>query len=730
MKRIILAGLMLCSYLANAAEGDTIKVRSHDRVHMNWNGNFDRMAHFPTQGKSFNKVLMNFTLGCPDKGCSEWDYTVQVFYRDHTGNMDSTLKTTPNFRVDGSAKDSLRYNSDSTYTYFYNSTTQAIDSSANQPVQLIRFLDAQNPLIPTDTLTVWDASTMRPEYDMNGAIISSEYIAFDNIIYRQDHSYYQVFEVVKNLELARLITPYAGGKTKTWSHTYTFDITDFAFLLEDSVDIRTHYSGYQDGFTVTLDFELIEGTPAMECYKIETLWQGSFPYGNPNNSIENYLKNIRVNPEADFADAKLRVIQTGHGFGGNENCAEFCPKKHFVKVNGSQKFSTLIWKDDCGMNAIYPQPGTWIYDRSNWCPGSAIRPYDYYIGDVLQKGDSNDIDLDMEAFTNNGNNSCSYIVSGMLFYYKKAAYKNDASLEAILAPSNDSRYVRYNPTCGDPLVRVKNNGTDTIHSLVFKYGLMNGDERTWRWTGTIAPHEDAELRLANFDWTNAKMGLFYAKIDKVNEVTDEVAINNMNSSTFDLVPEFPTEFQIWFRTNTKPTENSLYILNADGSEVWSRDNFTQSNNMHADTIKLVDGCYAFEIRDKGKNGIKFWANSDGTGSLNIRAIPGNMLQNIDGDFGTAYRTYFTVGHPLGINKEEVRFMIYPNPAANSVHIEHNGFAGEIEILDINGRVLNTANSDGDSLRTELKTQNLLPGVYFIRLKGNQGTGIQKLVIQR
>src|SRR5690606_5865111 len=122
-----------------------------------------------------------------------------------------------------------------------------------------------------------------------------------------------------------------------WKYTYTFDVTDFAYLLRDSVEIRAHYSGYQDGFTVTLDFEFTEGTPAMECYKIEPVYQGSFPYGNPNNSIENYIKAHQFTPDAAAKEIKFRVIQTGHGFGGNENCAEFCAKSHYVKINGSQK---------------------------------------------------------------------------------------------------------------------------------------------------------------------------------------------------------------------------------------------------------------------------------------------------------------------------------------------------------------------------------------------------------
>ncbi len=726
MKRLLLILAVFMPILGIAAEGDTIKVRSHNRVHLNWNGNFDRKAHFPTQGKSFNKVLMHYTLGCPDKGCSEWDYTTQVFLRRKTGRMDSTQRLSPNFKIGTATPDSFRYALDSTYSYFYNAGTMSIDSMANQPVQMIRFLDAQNPTTPSDTLTVWDASIYRPVYDQNGAAIDSSLIAFEQIVYKQQYIWYQVFEVIENLELGRVITPYAGGKTKEWSHTYTFDVTDFAFLLEDSVDIRARYSGFQDGFTITLDFELIEGTPSLECYKIVSLWQGSFPYGNPNNSIENYLKNVRVAPEAMAKEAKLRVIQTGHGFGGNENCAEFCAKSHYLKVNGQQKASALLWRDDCGMNALYPQPGTWLYDRANWCPGSAVDPNDYFIGSYLSATDSTDLDLDMQPFTNVNNNNCSYIVSGMVFYYKEITYKKDLSIEEIMAPNKDSRYVRYNPTCGDPYIRIRNNGSDTIRSAEFKYGIFGGKERTWRWTGTLAPYSSQSIYLANFDWTGASTGLFYVEASKVDGQADELAINNRNASSFELVPQLPNAFQVWFRTNLQPDDNSIHILDASGKELWKR-SFTQANTNHADTIRLVSGCYAFEIVDESKNGIKFWANSAGTGSLTLRALSGSVLKVVEGDFGTAYRYYFTAGYPLSNQLPEAQFQLFPNPGHKQVAVSHAAEAYDIRILDVQGRVVWNGKSSGTE--TRLATESWTSGVYFVELSNAESKGIQKLVIQ-
>ena len=54
-----------------ANNGDTLTVRSHDKVDQTWYGNYDRMAGFPSIDKSFSKIYMTYKLGCPSSGCSD-----------------------------------------------------------------------------------------------------------------------------------------------------------------------------------------------------------------------------------------------------------------------------------------------------------------------------------------------------------------------------------------------------------------------------------------------------------------------------------------------------------------------------------------------------------------------------------------------------------------------------------------------------------------------------------
>ena len=49
------------------------------------------------------------------------------------------------------------------------------------------------------------------------------------------------------------------GFSNEWVQRYTFDVTDFAPLLKDSVLISAFYEGWIAGFNITLSFEMIHG---------------------------------------------------------------------------------------------------------------------------------------------------------------------------------------------------------------------------------------------------------------------------------------------------------------------------------------------------------------------------------------------------------------------------------------------------------------------------------------
>ena len=92
---------------------------------------------------------------------------------------------------------------------------------------------------------------------------------------------------VHDQTLANVVTPYGtymqpgnsqgSGFSPNWVQRYTYDVTDFAPLLKDSVLIRAFYGGWpQSGaggcFNVTLNFEMIEGIPPRNVLNVQNLW--------------------------------------------------------------------------------------------------------------------------------------------------------------------------------------------------------------------------------------------------------------------------------------------------------------------------------------------------------------------------------------------------------------------------------------------------------------------------
>ncbi|HKK20843.1 MAG TPA: peptide-N-glycosidase F-related protein, partial [candidate division Zixibacteria bacterium] len=166
---------------------------------------------------------------------------------------------------------------------------------------------------------------------------------------------------VKDIELARLISPYGWQFDSTWSFTWHVDITDFSFLLHDSVQIEFRHGGYEKnddrGWLITLDFAVSEGRPAVQVLGMDSLWCGTIPYGDPAKPTDSTLEPISFTDTNNATMARLRILQTGHGMDDMENCAEFCSKWRQVYFDDSLIDQRQIWRK-CGENPLYPQAGT------------------------------------------------------------------------------------------------------------------------------------------------------------------------------------------------------------------------------------------------------------------------------------------------------------------------------------------------------------------------------------
>lgn len=542
---------------------------------------------------------------------------------------------------------------------------------------------------------------------------------------------WNVFEEKERFELAKVITPYGGALPNDWSRTFYFDVTEYYPMLKDSVEFEAFYQGWSSGFSVSLTFMLIEGTPPRDVIKIENLYRGKFNYITTAAFENNFMPARQVALEPAAQQFFIRMAPSGHGFINALNCAEFCNKDYYVNVNGNRVATQAMWRNDCGVNALWPQAGTWLYDRANWCPGDRVNIYNHDLTAHLS-GSSATIDVDIEPYTYTvpaGETPANYNMSAQLFQMGDFNYALDAELAAIGAPTNDDHYGRLNPVCSEAMVVVANKGANNITSLEIEYGVDgNGNRQQYTWQGTLEPLQQVEIPLEMKDisnWTTWRDTLiFNARLLSVNGTTDDLAYNNQLNSSFTPAPQLPATMRFDLRTNNAASETHWQLTDmASGTTLKQGDNLSNGTT-YRDTFNLQAGCYQLAIFDRDEDGLSFFGNNDGGGSAGLRNIGGNFLNyTINPNFGTHFKLNFTVGYGIGlpdvatiVNQPDV----YPNPSNGQVNIVWQGAEAKLisyELLSLSGQTLKNGDlAKTKELNTSLDFSDLAQGVYLLKVQ--------------
>ena len=267
-------------------------------------------------------------------------------------------------------------------------------------------------------------------------------------------------------ELARYITPY-GVACGDW----TWDITDFRSLLVDKVDWVSYVQVWgASGWLVSVEIELIEGTPEYPYVHVDKLWaEDNWVYGDPDISYDFPEIPVYVFPESD--QAKIRMTMTGHGQANTDNAAEFSNFTHHVHIDGQETFTQNLWKDDCNQNTCSPQGGTWEYSRAGWCPGQDVQPWVWDMNGLFTPGSFVDVDFVLQDYTNllnTGYNGGSHTEP----HYRCHAYLIQYSTDEFVGIGDNiqttSEFMGYpNPTTGLFTVKSSNNNLEnvSVHQL-------------------------------------------------------------------------------------------------------------------------------------------------------------------------------------------------------------------------------------------------------------------------
>lgn len=611
----------------------------------------------------------------------------------------------------------------------------------------------------------WDY-TVNAELGKKSGTLDSSIASIDTVAHDTTWNY---TDHVDFIEIGRLITPYgtymappySNGFNGSWTQPYYYDVTDYAAFFKDSVNVRVHYDGWTDAFSANVQFIFIEGPPTRNVESVRQVYHSAYGYGN-STDFENAVSAQSFYIAPSVTSAKVVIDMTGHGSQG-----EFDPRNFHIKINGAEIYQRLLWKDDCGWLAVAPQGGTWLLNRANWCPGDKVPIYEVDITPYIVPGSYVDVDLDMDDFTVQSGASSTYILSAHLITYTTQK-DNDVMMEEIIAPNNDKPYLRHNPICTTPTIKIKNTGKKSLTYAQITYGVKGGSKWYYEWHGNLPPFESEIINLPAFDWNglDSTNPVFEADATWPNNVPDEYVYNNHLESKFDLTPMLDSVIYIFFKSNNAPNEDWYIVQNENGDTITYKHTFAAST-LYRDTLHLSPGSYVFNFYDfdsinwGGGDGLSWWFNQQHTtdpwyetsGQLSLRKLSGGgVIKTFNADFGSNVHYEFTVGynhgdnphkdtiaepaHPTGvIEVAEVTadLSVFPNPATNTIEIKanlNNESNGEITFTDITGRLIKQYNfTDATYQHIIIPVKELARGMYFVTLQAGNTRVSRKVILQ-
>ncbi len=556
-------------------------------------------------------------------------------------------------------------------------------------------------------------------------------ITITNLSYNKRHPYY--------IELMSFVTPYGigldlGMNGKTWY----FDMSDYAPLLKGKKRFLMTLGGeWQENMDI--DFLFIVGTPPRTVLESHQLWQGGARWGG--SSIGSITSDTRFSVQTYTSlsaakEFKMRSTITGHGAEG-----EFHQNgglvNHYFNINGGpNEFSWQITRL-CGANPIYPQGGTWVYDRQGWCPGEYSLLKEYDVTPYIVPGST----LTLDYNTSNPaipSGDYRYIAAHQLISYGAPNHNLDVGLVDVQKPSDKVVYSRENPMCAKPIIVVQNTGSVTLTSIDIDYWMNNtSTKQSYQWNGSLTSMDTAIITLPIGSlWQNglaASNNRFFVELKKANNSVDNYSYNNKYSYPINLPDILTDSITVEFKTNNIPSENSYKLVDANGNTVIGASALIAANTLYTDNY-ILNGCYKLMVEDTGEDGLQWWASSaQGAGYVQLKNPQGAVIKTFNPDFGKRFEYSFsTRSSPLvlTVNQNELSNSVhlYPNPAHDKFEITiQNTENVKINITDMLGRTFDLPHT---TLKDKIVFDSSLlkAGVYLVQITKDNSTATKKLII--
>jgi hypothetical protein len=365
----------------------------------------------------------------------------------------------------------------------------------------------------------------------------------------------------------------------------------------------------------------------------------------------------------------------------------------------------------------------------------------------VQPGDTVQLDYAINAVPaiDPGQAGGNYIAAYDLISYSAPNFTNDAAIVDVLNPNNYEYYSKWNPTCQNPRIILKNTGSQALTSCTIKCWLDYGADLNFNWTGNLGFLEQTIVEIPVLDqnwWYEQDSSFtFTASVVDVNGNVgpDEYDYNSKKTVKYDAPERIDGPFFIWLTTNNKAAENSYQLLDHAGNVIFERSNL-QNTTQYKDTFDLAPGCYSIIIEDTDHDGLAFWYSAqvegETSGQMRLRKVGGSYIEFFPGDFGHYHRYDFTVGFTLDVAEVELahEIAIYPNPGKGMTTIEVSGEVNgkaQLRITDLSGRILQESpmNAGTNFAESFIDFSSYGSGTYLVEIQTNGRRYVQKFVKQ-
>ncbi len=492
-------------------------------------------------------------------------------------------------------------------------------------------------------------------------------------------------------EIGRMLTPYGSIYNKGWCWKWEVDVTDFSPYLRDSVEIEYIHSGYEQtnvGWALTIDFKVVDGPPVVVPLGITPLWNKGFKYGDPNDKIEDKLLPVTYTSLPGEAISRIRIQHTGHGMDKPKGCSEFCSRWRELKVDGQLVDHRNMWKD-CGANPLYPQGGTWVYDRAYWCPGDLQEPD---VIDVTTTAGKHQVALEMEPYIATGNIQANEDISAYLFHYSPPTKKTDVAVDKIIVPSDQQQFSRLNPASFNARFLIRNLGSGPLHSVNITYGTDGFQKKVVHWKGELKFNQTSEIIIpGEIDMKDGKNS-YTVTLSKPNGTQDGWPEDNVLTSTFDSPEVYPTDFIVQFLTNNRPKDNKVFIIDGKLDTIFQKTpEHLKANTLYQDTIRLKGGKYEMCLTDSAGDGLEFWAEpQNGDGYLRMFDLKGNLIHPFESDCGNGEKLSFRASPDFVADTTRAiyAFSLFPRLISNKTELTlvSNKTGKMVVLITVDGKV--------------------------------------------